>query len=59
MSNRPFVHCGSLDEYDSRFAMTAEPPVSEWEGHHREQLAFQQFEEAWETARRQITARSS
>lgn len=39
--------------------MTAELPVSEWDGHDPEQLAFQQFEEVWETARRQITARSS
>ncbi|MET7518855.1 hypothetical protein ABZS88_36560 [Streptomyces sp. NPDC005480] len=36
---------GRLDEYDSRFGITAELPVSEWEGHDPEQLAFEEFEE--------------
>lgn len=29
---------GRLDEYDNRFGITAELPVSEWEGHDPEQL---------------------
>ncbi len=34
-----------LDEYDSRFGITAELPVSEWEGHAPEQLTFEEFAE--------------
>nr|WSX54348.1 hypothetical protein OG409_00275 [Streptomyces sp. NBC_00974]WSX54886.1 hypothetical protein OG409_38635 [Streptomyces sp. NBC_00974] len=45
---------GRLDEYDSRFGITAELPVSEWEGHDPEQLIFEEFEEVWGSARRQI-----
>ncbi|MEU2719987.1 hypothetical protein [Streptomyces smyrnaeus] len=48
---------GHLDEYDSRFGITAELPVSEWEGHDPEQLTFEEFEEAWACARRQIMSR--
>ncbi|MFF8659229.1 hypothetical protein [Streptomyces huasconensis] len=49
---------GRLDEYDSRFGITAELPVSEWEGHDPEQLTFEEFEEVWGPARRRIAARS-
>lgn len=48
---------GRLDEYDSRFGITAELPVSEWEGHEPEQLTFEQFEEVWGPARCQIASR--
>lgn len=48
---------GRLAEYDNRFGLTAELPVSEWEGHEPEQLTFEQFEEIWDSSRRQITAR--
>ncbi|MDO0933818.1 hypothetical protein QQY66_19795 [Streptomyces sp. DG2A-72] len=48
------IAAACLGEYDSRFGITAELPVSEWEGHDPEQLTFQEFEEIWETARRQI-----
>ncbi|MFJ2774695.1 hypothetical protein [Streptomyces sp. NPDC087300] len=47
---------GRLDEYDSRLGITAELPVSEWEGHDPEQLTSEEFEEVWDSARRQITA---
>ncbi|MFF8279968.1 hypothetical protein ACF05T_28345 [Streptomyces lateritius] len=50
---------GRLDEYDHRFGITAELPVTEWEGHDPEELTSDQFEEVWDTARRQITARPS
>ncbi|WP_407555715.1 hypothetical protein QOM21_18075 [Streptomyces sp. Pv4-95] len=50
---------GRLDECDSRFGITAELPVSEWEGHDPEQLTLEKFEEVWDTARRQIAARPS
>ncbi|MFI1656472.1 hypothetical protein ACH4ZU_16405 [Streptomyces sp. NPDC020472] len=50
---------GRLDEYDSRLGITAELPVSEWEGHDPEQLTPDEFEEVWNSARRQITARPS
>ncbi|MEU9338721.1 hypothetical protein AB0D49_37160 [Streptomyces sp. NPDC048290] len=48
---------GRLDEYDSRFGITAELPVSEWEGHEPEQLTFEEFEEVWGPARCQIASR--
>ncbi|MEU6051111.1 hypothetical protein ABZ829_11810 [Streptomyces xanthochromogenes] len=48
---------GRLDEYDSRFGITAELPVSQWEGHDPEELTSSQFEEVWDSARRQLTAR--
>lgn len=47
---------GRLDEYDSRFGITAELPVSEWAGHAPEQLTFEEFEEVWGPARRQIAS---
>lgn len=48
---------GRLDEYDSRFGITAELPISEWEGHNPDQLTFEEFEEVWGSARRQIASR--
>lgn len=48
---------GRLDEYDSRFGITAEVPISEWEGHDPEELTPDAFEKVWDAARRQITAR--
>ncbi|MGW1027627.1 hypothetical protein ACWD4J_28675 [Streptomyces sp. NPDC002577] len=50
---------GRLDEYDNRFGITAERPVSEWEGYDPEELTSDHFEVVWDTARRQITARLS
>ncbi|MCP9985593.1 MULTISPECIES: hypothetical protein [Streptomyces] len=50
-------NAGRLDEYDSRFGSTAELPVSEWEGHDPEQLTSDEFEEVWNSARRQIAVR--
>ncbi|WP_261384162.1 hypothetical protein [Streptomyces sp. T12] len=45
---------GRLDEYDSRFGITAELPVSDWEGHNPEQLTSEEFEEVWGPARCQL-----
>ncbi|MFD3328830.1 hypothetical protein [Streptomyces sp. NPDC058701] len=50
---------GRLDEYGSRFGITAKVPVSEWEGHDPEQLTSEEFEEVWGPARLQIASRSS
>ncbi|WP_411146846.1 hypothetical protein [Streptomyces sp. x-80] len=50
---------GCLDEYDSRFGITAELPISNWEGHDPEQLTFEEFEEVWRSARRHIASRPS
>ncbi len=47
---------GRLGDYDSRFGITAELPVSEWEGHDPEQLTF---EDVWGPARQQIASRPS
>ncbi|MEU5423707.1 hypothetical protein ACFY1P_35120 [Streptomyces sp. NPDC001407] len=48
---------GRLDEYDSRFGITAELPVSEWEGHDPEPLTSVEFEEVWGPTRRQVASR--
>ncbi|NJQ05511.1 hypothetical protein [Streptomyces lonarensis] len=45
---------GRLAGYDSRFGTTAEPPVSEWEGHDPEQLTSEEFDEVWVSARRHL-----
>jgi hypothetical protein len=50
---------GRLGDYDSRFGITAELPVSEWEGHDPEQLTFEEFEDVWRPARQQIASRPS
>ncbi|WP_435886611.1 hypothetical protein [Streptomyces erythrochromogenes] len=48
---------GRRDEDDGRFGITAELPVSEWEGHDPEQLTVEEFEEVWASARRRIVSR--
>ncbi|MFE7129534.1 hypothetical protein ACFVIM_01595 [Streptomyces sp. NPDC057638] len=48
---------GHADEYDSRFGIIAETPVSEWEDHDPEQLTSGEFEEVWGTARLRIASR--
>lgn len=50
---------GRLGEYESRFGITAELPVLEWEGHDPEQLTFEEFEDVWVPARQQIASRPS
>ncbi|MEU5068898.1 hypothetical protein AB0G95_33180 [Streptomyces virginiae] len=47
---------GRLDEYDNRLGITAELPVSEWQGHDPQELTYDEFEEVWDSARRQIAA---
>ncbi|MFB6980294.1 hypothetical protein [Streptomyces scopuliridis] len=48
---------GQPAEYDSRFGITAELPVSEWEGQDPEQLTSEEFEEVRGPARWQIASR--
>lgn len=48
---------GRLAKYDSMFGGTAELSASEWEGHDPQPLTCEEFEEVWDTARRQITDR--
>lgn len=48
---------GRLDEYDSRFGITSELPVPEWEGHDPEQLTSEEFGEVWDLARHRIASR--
>jgi hypothetical protein len=51
---------GRLDEYDSRFGITAELPfLGMGEGHVPEQLTSEEFEEVLESARCQIASRPS
>ncbi|MFF8267876.1 hypothetical protein ACF059_10800 [Streptomyces sp. NPDC016562] len=53
------IAAASLDEYDPRFGITAELPVSAWEGHEPEELTSDEFEQVWGAARHQIAARPS
>ncbi|MFB6783279.1 hypothetical protein ACFCX0_39605 [Streptomyces sp. NPDC056352] len=48
---------GGLTEYERKFGVTAELPVSQWEGYEADQLTSQEFEEVWDVARREIAAR--
>lgn len=48
---------GRLAEYESVYGLTAEQPVSEWEGHDPQWLSADEFEIVWSTARRQIQDR--
>ncbi|MFI0225645.1 hypothetical protein [Streptomyces lydicus] len=43
-----------LAGYESVYGLTAEPPISEWEGHDPQWLSAKEFESVWSTARRQI-----
>ncbi|MFF0725059.1 hypothetical protein [Streptomyces sp. NPDC004134] len=47
---------GRLADYEKTYGLTAEPPVSEWEGHHPEPLTAEEFEAVWDTARRRRRA---
>ncbi|WP_433857296.1 hypothetical protein [Streptomyces kronopolitis] len=51
------IAAASLVEYDSRFGITAELPISEWARHGPEQLTAEDFEAVWGPARRQISFR--
>ncbi|MFF9179066.1 hypothetical protein [Streptomyces sp. NPDC014793] len=48
---------GHQGDYDIRFGVTAELPVSEWEGHAPEQVSSEEFEAVWGRARRLIASR--
>ncbi|MCC9709205.1 hypothetical protein E4N62_30520 [Streptomyces sp. MNU76] len=48
---------GRLAEYESVYGLTAEPPISEWEGHDPQWLSADEFEVVWSTARRQLQDR--
>ena len=48
---------GRLAEYESVYGLTAEPPISEWEGHDPQGLSADEFEIIWSTARRQLQDR--
>ncbi|WP_316783992.1 hypothetical protein [Streptomyces sasae] len=48
---------GDLAEYEKKYGVTAELPVSQWENYEPDQLTSQEFEEVWDAARREITAR--
>ncbi|MFI6059501.1 hypothetical protein [Streptomyces sp. NPDC051286] len=48
---------GRLAEYESVYGLTAEPPISEWEGHEPPWLSADEFEIVWSTARRQLQDR--
>ncbi|MCN9243743.1 hypothetical protein NGF19_23655 [Streptomyces sp. RY43-2] len=48
---------GQSAAYERVHGLTAEPPVSEWEGHDPERLSADEFEIVWSTARRQLQDR--
>ncbi|WP_372412051.1 hypothetical protein [Streptomyces luteireticuli] len=48
---------GCLAAYAREYGLTAELPVSQWEGHEPVELTSQEFEETWDVARRQIASR--
>ncbi|RNG36021.1 hypothetical protein EEJ42_03655 [Streptomyces botrytidirepellens] len=45
---------GQLAQYESVYGLTAEPPISDWEGHDPQWLTANEFESVWSTARQQI-----
>ncbi|WP_406495753.1 hypothetical protein OG936_17325 [Streptomyces sp. NBC_00846] len=46
-----------LADYEAKFGVTAELPVSQWEGHDPEWLTSAQFEEVWDGTRQKIAVR--
>ncbi|MEV8325864.1 hypothetical protein [Kitasatospora sp. NPDC056731] len=48
---------GQLAEYESVYGLTAELPISQWEGHDPQWLVADEFEIVWSTARRQLQQR--
>jgi hypothetical protein len=48
---------GRLAEYENVYGLTAEPPISEWEGHEPQWLSANEFESVWSTARQKIQDR--
>lgn len=48
---------GGLGEYEKKYGVTAELPVSQWEDYAPDQLTSQEFEKVWDAARREIAAR--
>lgn len=44
-------------DYENVYGLTAEPPISEWEGHDPQQLSADEFEIVWSTARRDLQDR--
>ncbi|MEV4869197.1 hypothetical protein [Streptomyces syringium] len=48
---------GRLAEYESAYGLTAELPISEWEGHDPQWLSANEFEVVWSQARRQLQDR--
>jgi hypothetical protein len=48
---------GRSAEYESVYGLTAEPPISEWEGHDPQALSADEFEIVWSTARSELQDR--
>ncbi|MFJ3822094.1 hypothetical protein [Streptomyces nodosus] len=48
---------GRSAAYESVYGLTAELPISEWEGHDPQRLSADDFEVVWSTARRQLQDR--
>ncbi|WP_333741117.1 hypothetical protein [Streptomyces sp. IBSBF 2806] len=44
-------------EYESVYGLTAESPISEWEGHDPQWLSVDEFESVWSTARQELQDR--
>ncbi|MFE3635020.1 hypothetical protein [Streptomyces sp. NPDC059168] len=48
---------GRSAEYERLYGLTAEPPISEWEGHDPQSLSPDEFEIVWSTARSELEDR--
>ncbi|MCJ1681136.1 hypothetical protein MTF65_28045 [Streptomyces sp. APSN-46.1] len=53
---RPIAAARDTDS-DTWYGITAESPVSEWDGYVPERLTAEQFESVWLSARHQLSAR--
>lgn len=49
---------GTLRDYEATFGFTAEIPVHEWDAHEPQDLAVEEFETVWLTARAACQARA-
>lgn len=51
---RQAQQAGRLREYEANYGLTADQPITTWEGWHPEFLSQAEFESVWEQARRTI-----
>jgi hypothetical protein len=47
---------GRIQEYQARYGVLADQPVTEWEGHDPQPLSAAEFEQVWNCARHHLQA---